>query len=71
MDQKTIISHKEFNLKNFFFQWEWMLVLIFIIVNVINTMLSPYYLSGSGLLDATSTFLDKAFIVLPMVYIYK
>ena len=69
MDQKTIISHKEFNLKNFFFQWEWMLVLIFIIVNIINVILSPYYLNGSGLLDATSTFLDKAFIVFPMAYI--
>ncbi|HBF36848.1 MAG TPA: branched-chain amino acid ABC transporter permease [Firmicutes bacterium] len=69
MDQKTIISHKEFNFKGFFFQWEWMLVLIFIVVNIINMMLSPYYLSGSGLLDATNTFLDKAFIVLPMAYI--
>ncbi len=69
MEQKTIISHKEFDLKDFFFQWEWMLMVIFIIVNIINMILSPYYLNGSGLLGATNTFLDKAFIVLPMVYI--
>jgi rhamnose transport system permease protein len=69
MEQKTIIAQKQFNLKEFFFQWEWMLVLIFILVNIINTMLSPYYLDGRQLLGATATFLDKAFIVFPMVYI--
>jgi len=60
---------KEFNLKSFFFQWEWMLVLIFIIINIININLSPYYLDGAKLLDATMAFLDKAFIVLPMTFV--
>jgi rhamnose transport system permease protein len=46
-----------------------MLVLIFIIVNIINSNLSPYYLNSKNLLDATMTFLDKAFIVLPMAFI--
>jgi rhamnose transport system permease protein len=69
MEPKTIVSRKEFNLKQFFFQWEWMLVLIFILVNIINTCLSPYYLDGRGLLSATMTFLDKAFIVFPMAFI--
>lgn len=69
MEQRTIISHKPFTFNNFLFQWEWMLVLIFIITNIINTMLSPYYLNGAGLLGATATFLDKSFIVLPMAYI--
>ena len=69
MEPQTIISHKEFNLKEFFFQWEWVLLLIFAIVNMINTCLSPYYLNGSQLLSATTTFLDKAFIVLPMAFI--
>lgn len=69
MEQRTIISQREFNLKSFFFQWEWMLVLIFLIVNVINIKLSPYYLDWGQLLGATATFLDKAFIVLPMAYI--
>ncbi len=69
MLKRNIIAKKEFNIKSFFFQWEWMLVLIFIIVNIINSSLSPYYLDSNRLLDATMTFLDKAFIVLPMAFI--
>jgi rhamnose transport system permease protein len=69
MEHRNIISRKEFNLKNFFFQWEWMLVLILIAINVVNSFLSPYYLDFSKLLDTTMTYLDKAFIVLPMIFI--
>lgn len=69
MELRDITATKRFNLKSFFFQWEWMLVLIFIIVNIVNSSISPYYLSGSGLLNATMTFLDKALIVLPMAFI--
>lgn len=69
MEKRVIISRKEFSWKAFFLQWEWMLVLIFILVNVINANLSPYYLNADSLRDATMTFLDKAFIVLPMVFV--
>lgn len=69
MEHKNIKARKEFNLKSFFFQWEWMLVIIFIAVNIINSSLSPYYLDSGKLLDATATFLDKAFIVLPMAFV--
>ncbi|WP_411502594.1 ABC transporter permease [Brevibacillus centrosporus] len=69
MEKRVIIGKKEFSWKTFFLQWEWMLVLIFILVNVINANLSPYYLNADSLRDATMTFLDKAFIVLPMVFI--
>jgi rhamnose transport system permease protein len=34
-----------------------------------NANLSPYYLNTKNLLDATMTFLDKAFIVLPMALV--
>lgn len=67
--QRSITNKKDFNLKTFFFQWEWLLFLLFIIINIINTNLSPYYLNFTSLRDATTTFLDKAFIVLPMVFI--
>lgn len=69
MENRHIVTKKEFDLKSFFFQWEWMLVLIFIIINAINSFLSPYYLDTISLLDATMTFLDKAFIVLPMAFV--
>lgn len=63
------LNKKSFSLKTFFLQWEWLLVLLFIIVNIINTSLSPYYLDFNSLRDATMTFLDKAFMVFPMVFI--
>jgi rhamnose transport system permease protein len=67
--QRTISGIRAFNLKQFFLQWEWMLVLIFILDNIINANLSPYYMDFFNLRDATMTFLDKAFIVLPMVFV--
>ncbi|HZJ83076.1 MAG TPA: ABC transporter permease [Clostridia bacterium] len=69
MSEKNIISKKEFSLKRFFFQWEWMLVLIFIVINIVNASISEFYINPKRLLDATMTFLDKAFIVLPMVFV--
>lgn len=69
MEQRNIIAKKRFTLKSFFFQWEWMLVILILIINVVNASLSPYYLNPGKLLDATMTFLDKSFIVLPMVLI--
>lgn len=69
MEHRNIIGRREFNWKSFFLQWEWMLVLIFIIINIMNSNLSPYYLNSKSILDATMTFLDKSFIVLPMAFI--
>ena len=69
MEHRNILSRRDFKLKDFFFQWEWMLVLIIIVINIVNSFLSPYYLNAGKLLDTTMTFLDKAFIVLPMVFI--
>lgn len=69
MANTNISAEKEFAWKTFFFQWEWMLVLIFVIINIINSFISPYYLNMMSLLDATMTFLDKAFIVLPMTFV--
>jgi rhamnose transport system permease protein len=66
---RTIVSKKTFSLKNFFLQWEWMLVLILLIVMFINTSLSPYFLNYSNLRDGTMTFLDKAFMVFPMALV--
>jgi rhamnose transport system permease protein len=69
MERRILLASKPFSWKTFFLQWEWMLVLIFLVVNAVNAYLSPYYLDANGLRDATMTFLDKAFIVLPMVLI--
>jgi len=67
--QRVIADRKPFRYKEFFLQWEWMLLLLFIVVNVVNSYLSPYYMDYFNLRDATMAFLDKAFLVLPMVFV--
>jgi len=68
--KKRIISaDQKFSWKKSLLQWEVFLLLIFIAVNIMNAAVSPYYLSVSGLFTATSSFLEKAFVALPMAYI--
>jgi rhamnose transport system permease protein len=69
MSERTIGMDRKKGLRSFFFQWEWLLVLIFIAVNVINGILSPYYLDLGSLIGSTNSFLDMAFIVLPMAFV--
>jgi len=69
MHAQTVFSKKTLNTRKIFFQWEWMLVLIFILINIINSLISPYYLNAGNLLNATMTFMDKAFILLPMTFV--
>lgn len=69
MEPRVIASKKEFTLKGLFLQWEWLLVLLMMAVFILNINLSEYFLDYNNLRDATMGFLDKAFIVLPMVFI--
>lgn len=56
-------------IKKAIFRWESILILVLLAVNIFNAASSPYYLSVSGLLDATRDFMDKSFIVFPMAMI--
>lgn len=69
MDQRLIASKKVFSPKGFFLQWEWLLVVLILAVFVMNTSFSEFFLDYNNLRDATMGFLDKALIVLPMVFI--
>ena len=69
MNGKTLTADKTWNWKSFFFQWEWLLFAVFVLINIINSFLSPYYLSADTFLTAPMNFLDKAFIVLPMMLV--
>ncbi|MDR2073052.1 MAG: ABC transporter permease [Spirochaetaceae bacterium] len=72
MSTRALAVKKPWNalrLKNFLFQWEWLLVAVFIVVNIINSLLSPYYLDSNTFLNTPRSFLDKAFIVLPMMLV--
>lgn len=66
---RVIQAERERTLKQVLLKWEVFLILIFIIVNIMNSVISPHYLSVNGLFTATSSFLEKAFIVLPMAYV--
>lgn len=69
MSERTISTDSSRSLRKFFFQWEWLLILIFIAVNAINGILSPYYLDAGNLIGATNSFLDMAFLVMPMAFV--
>ena len=43
---RTIIAEQPFSWKTFFLKWEWLLVILFLGINVMNASLSEYYLSG-------------------------
>ncbi len=66
---RTIADTREFSLKRFFLQWEWMLVLMLIVVNVFNLSASPNYANARNILNATRDFLDKAIVVFPMAFV--
>ena len=69
MAEKTLSIEKSWNWKSFFFQWEWLLVIIFILIHIINSFISPWYLNTGTFLIAPMSFLDKAFIVFPMMMV--
>ncbi|MCL2410200.1 MAG: ABC transporter permease [Treponema sp.] len=65
----SLSINKPWNWKEFFFQWEWILFAILILVFVINTIISPFFLSLPNILNAPRNFLDSAFIVFPMMMV--
>ena len=66
---RTISAQRGFSWQRFLFQWEWMLVLMLILVNVFNISASPYYAHAKSILNATRDFLDKAIVVFPMAFL--
>lgn len=66
---RTISSVKDHSLKSLLVRWEFLLVLIFLAVNIMNICLSPNYLNAYNLFTNINNFLVKAYIALPMAYI--
>ena len=66
---RVISAERSKDWKQIIIKWEVVLFLIFILINIFNSFISPYYMSVNGLFTATSSFLEKAFIVLPMTYL--
>lgn len=68
-DNKYMAIKKKASLKSTFFRWEWMLVLLLILVNILNSQMSEYYWDINGIFDAFKVFLDKGFLVLAMAFV--
>lgn len=66
---RTISNSREFSLKSLIVRWEFLLVLIFLAVNIMNANLSPVYLNAKFLFINIRGFLVKGIIALPMAYV--
>ncbi len=69
MQTKLNAENRLASVFKFLLKWESILFIILILLNIVNSMISPYYLSFNGLMDASLSFLDKSFIVFPMAMI--
>jgi rhamnose transport system permease protein len=49
--------------------WEFILFVIFIVVIIVNSYLSPYFLDLFNILDTTFNFMEKAIVALPMIFV--
>src|SRR4029078_9283948 len=52
-----------------FLRWEWLLVALIVVVAIINSRLSPFFLNGNNLLRTTSDFMEIGIMMLPMIFI--
>lgn len=67
--RRVLEGRRKFSAKRFFFQWEWMLAIVLIGINVMNIALSPNYWEYNNLMSAIQLFLDKAIMVFPMMLV--
>jgi rhamnose transport system permease protein len=56
-------------LRRQFVRWEWLLVALTLVMTVVNTQLSPFFLQPNNLLRSSSDFLEIGIMMLPMVFI--
>lgn len=52
-----------------FFRWEWFLVLLIVVATIVNTNLSPYFLSADNLFRTASDFMEIGLMIFPMAFI--
>jgi len=67
--ERIVGIQKTLSWKQFFLQWEWLLALILLLVHVINSFASPFYFNTHTFFSAPRGFLDRAFIVFPMMLV--
>ncbi len=50
-------------------RWEWLLVALVIVVTIVNSFLSPYFLQATNLFRTASDFMEMGLMMLPMAFI--
>ncbi|GAJ00990.1 unnamed protein product, partial [marine sediment metagenome] len=60
---------RQISWRNIMWQWEAVLFFVFIMVVIINSNLSPYFLDYTNLMNTTFNFIEKAIIALPMIFV--
>lgn len=66
---RIIEKERAFSFKRFIFQWEWLLLVMLIAVNIANVSISPNYANTNSIMNAMRDFLDKAIVVFPMALV--
>ena len=66
---RVIGLRSEKNWKYFLFRWEWMLLIIFIALNLFNSTISVNYLNYDNLASSLKMFLDKGIIAISMMMV--
>lgn len=66
---RTISHLRKPSVKDLLIRWEFLLIVIFLGVNIMNASLSPFYLDTYNLFTNINNFLVKAYIALPMAFV--
>ncbi len=66
---RTISDVKDRSWRALVSRWEFLLLLIFLAVNIMNACLSPYYLNIENLFTNINGFMVKAMVALPMAFV--
>lgn len=60
---------KKFSPGTFFLQWEWLLIFIFIVFNLVMIFTTRYYLDTRNIFDMTFIFTEKGLVAIVMIFI--
>jgi rhamnose transport system permease protein len=69
IENQTLLKKFIAIFKKHFLTWEWMLVVVLIVVNLINISLSESYFNFENITNAIKIFLDKAIMALPLMMV--
>lgn len=66
---RVIAVERERSLKKLLFRWEFTIIFLFVVINILNAMMSKNYLNLTNLSNTLKMFLDKGIIAFPMMMV--